>query len=80
MSRDNVEIVQRHYAIWNRGAFDDAMELYDPEIEYVRTGSTVLSDFAGSSRGVDEMRKAVAGYLENLGCVSVRACGGARSG
>lgn len=64
MSEGNVEVVQRLYDLWNRRAFGVAIQLYDPDIEYVRIGSGV-PDFAGAWRGVEGMRSAVRDYLQS---------------
>jgi ketosteroid isomerase-like protein len=63
MSQENVEMVRRLYDLWNRRAFAAAVQLYDPDIEYSRTGSEV-PDFECEARGVDEMRQAVRDYLD----------------
>jgi ketosteroid isomerase-like protein len=48
MSQENVEIVQRLHAAWNRGGIQEALALIDPEIE-VETKLGGLND--GSYRG-----------------------------
>ena len=36
MSRENIEIVRRAYAAFNRHDFDAAMEALDPDVEWHR--------------------------------------------
>jgi hypothetical protein len=38
MSQKNVEVVRRSYAAWNQREFDQALELFDPEIEWTFAG------------------------------------------
>ena len=49
MSQENVELVQRGYAAWNRGDMDAMLALFDAEFEFVPSG--VLPGLAPVYRG-----------------------------
>lgn len=51
MSEENVEIVRRLYASWERGDLDTG-EFFDVEIEHARIGSE-LPGIDGDWRGID---------------------------
>ena len=57
MSQENVEIVRRAIDAYNRG--QDALDLFDPKIEWVTTGRFVEPD---TYRGHEEVRR----YLQAL--------------
>ncbi len=49
MSRENVELVERGYAAWNRGDMDAMLALFEAEFEFVPSG--VLPGLAPVYRG-----------------------------
>ncbi len=53
MSRENVEIVRRIYAEWERGNFQEALSRFDPEITF----ETFMPDASENVvfHGIDEM-------------------------
>jgi ketosteroid isomerase-like protein len=58
MSQENVEILTRGYAAWNRRDFDEAIELADPEIEW--TFAEAAAQFPGTEtiyRGHEGVRR-----------------------
>ncbi len=52
MSQENVEIVRRVVAAWNRRDEEELLALADPEIEFVNSPTAVEP---GTRRGVDEI-------------------------
>ncbi len=56
MSQENVEIVRRFYAAWDRQEFPGPTDLMDPEIEYVNPEGAVEP---GTRRGRDAFGRAV---------------------
>jgi ketosteroid isomerase-like protein len=61
MPESNVEIVRRAYEAWNRGDFDAAAEVLDPQIEWQMPSN--IPD-AGTYRGPDEDRRRLEEFLE----------------
>jgi ketosteroid isomerase-like protein len=58
MSQENVEIVRSVYAGWSRGDFSEG-DAFDPQVEF----EMVDWPEAGSSRGLDAMRRTWRGAL-----------------
>lgn len=56
MSRENVEVVERLYEIWDRDGFGVVRDLMDPSIEYINPAYAVEP---GTRRGYDEFALAV---------------------
>ena len=61
MPESNVEIVRRAYEAWNRGDFDAAAAVLDPEIEWQMPAN--IPD-AGTYRGPEEVRRRLEEFLE----------------
>ena len=59
MSEQNVEVVQRLYAAWQRDGFGVVPELMDPEIEYVNPSYAVEP---GIRRGYEEFAAAAEAF------------------
>ena len=75
MSQENVEIVRGLLARWERGDYD-TVELFDPQVEFTRTGggSDVLG-YATESRGIDGLWAALGAWTDEWTDVSVQAEG-----
>src|SRR5687768_17651956 len=63
MREEDVEAVRRGYEAWNRGDFDAALEMVDPEIEW-RPGADAPE--AGEHRGRDGFRGFLESWLESF--------------
>ena len=63
MSRENVEVVRRLFENLERRDFAANRELFNPDVEYARTGSEAL-DFVGEWQGIEEMREAAMEYVQ----------------
>ena len=61
MSQENVEIVRRLYDSWAREGFPGALELLDPEIEYVNPPGAIEP---GVRRGLQAFATAVGSVFE----------------
>ena len=61
MSLENLEVVRRLYAAWDRGEHPGPAELLDPEIEYVNPAGAIEP---GVKRGRAGFARAVANTLE----------------
>lgn len=71
MSQENVEVVRRLYANWERGHLDTP-EFFDPEVEHSRIGSE-LPGINGTWRGFEEFGAAMASYLDALADLHIEA-------
>jgi ketosteroid isomerase-like protein len=71
VSAENVEIVRRLYAHWERG--DLRTEgFFHAEVEFSRNGGN-LPGIEGEWRGLEEFEGAMAGYLDALGGLHIEA-------
>jgi ketosteroid isomerase-like protein len=61
MSQENVEIVRRAIAAFNRGDLDSSLQLYDPDIEYHDVPGL---PGGGVHRGLDALRRHAESYRE----------------
>ena len=71
MSEENVEVVRRLYASWERGDLDTA-DFFDVEIEHLRIGSE-LPGINGEWQGIEELGAAMASYLDALADLHIEA-------
>jgi ketosteroid isomerase-like protein len=71
MSQENVEIVRRLYAGWERGDLHTP-DFFDVEIEHSRIGSE-LPGINGDWRGIEELGVAMASYLDALADLRIQA-------
>ncbi len=71
MSEENVEIVRRLYASWERGDLDTA-EFFDVEIEHSRIGSE-LPGIDGDWQGMEAFGAAMAQYVDALADLHIEA-------
>ena len=71
MSEDNVEIVPRLFARWERGDLRTA-EFFDIEVEHSRIGSE-LPGIDGDWQGIDEFGVALASYIDALADLHIEA-------
>ena len=62
MSQENVEMVRRGLEAFNRGDLDEALEMYDPQVEV----KTLLS---GSANGREEVRAVILDREKEMGAV-----------
>ena len=62
MSNENVELIRRIYARWERGDFATA-EFFDPRIEYFRVGAEGVGG-SGEWQGVGEMWRALLEWFQ----------------
>ncbi len=76
MSRENVEIVRRLYDEWGEGRFDTALHLFDPDVEYTRSGTeyglTALG-LTGEWRGLEAMTRAALEWIQTFDRLRVQA-------
>ena len=61
MSRENVEIVRRIYAEWERGNFLGTSEFFAPDIHVVWIDPIIVP--AGETHGLNELRETVLDFL-----------------
>jgi ketosteroid isomerase-like protein len=66
MSRENVEVVRRATAAFNRGGVEAALQFFDPEIEWTTTGIFLEAGTYSGYEGVLEYMGALATELEEL--------------
>jgi ketosteroid isomerase-like protein len=71
MSEENLEIVRRLYASWERGDLNTP-EFFDAEVEHARIGSE-LPGIDGSWQGLEEFGTAIAGYVDALADLHIEA-------
>jgi ketosteroid isomerase-like protein len=71
MSEENVEVVRRLYASWERGDFQTA-DFFDAEIKHSRIGGDVPG-IDGDWRGFDEIRAAMISYVDALADLRIEA-------
>jgi ketosteroid isomerase-like protein len=71
MSEENVEIVRRLYASWERGDLRTE-EFFDVEIEHSRNGSE-LPGINGEWRGIEALGAAIASYVDALADLHIEA-------
>jgi ketosteroid isomerase-like protein len=64
MSQENVEIVRRGYAAWNQREFDQALELFDPEIEWTFAGGAQLPGTDATYHGHGDVRRFWEEFIE----------------
>ncbi len=72
MSQENVEIVRRLYADWERGDLLRTADFFDAEIEHSRIGSE-LPGINGNWRGIEGLQVAMASYLDALADLRIEA-------
>jgi ketosteroid isomerase-like protein len=66
MSQENVEIVRRASAAFNRGGVEAALEFFDPEIEWTTTGIFLEAGTYRGHEGAVEYMGALATELAEL--------------
>jgi uncharacterized protein len=66
MSKENVEIVRRASAAFNRGGVEAALEYFDPEVEWTTTGIFLEAGTYRGHKGALEYMGALATELEDL--------------
>jgi ketosteroid isomerase-like protein len=71
MSDENVEIVRRLYASWERGDLQTA-DFFDVDVEHSRIGSE-LPGINGDWRGIEDFGVALASYLDALADLHIEA-------
>lgn len=71
MSEENVEIVRRLYASWERGDLQTA-DFFHDEVEHSRIGSE-LPGINGDWQGIEEFGMALASYLDALAGLHIEA-------
>ena len=71
MSEDNVEIVRRLFARWERGDLRTA-EFFDIEVEHSRIGSE-LPGIDGDWHGIEAFGVALASYIDALADLHIEA-------
>ncbi len=71
MSEENVEIVRRLYASWERGDLHTA-DFFDVEVEHSRIGSE-LPGINGDWQGIEEFGVALADYVDALADLHIEA-------
>ena len=70
MSDENVELIRRIYARWERGDF--AKEFFDPRVEYVRVGAEGVGG-SGEWHGVDEMWRASGEWFQSFEDIKIES-------
>ena len=73
MSQENVEVVRGLLARWERGDYD-TVGMFDPEVEFTRTGggSDVLG-YTTKSHGIEGLWAAIVSWAEEWSDMSVEA-------
>jgi ketosteroid isomerase-like protein len=71
MAEENVEVLRRLYASWERGDMR-AFDVWDVNVEVSWIG-TETPGIAGEYRGVDELSAAISRYLEALADLRIKA-------
>lgn len=64
MARENVEIVHRACAAFNRGDLEGTLADVDPDFEYVTAGT--IPDLSGSYRGIKRFKRFIRGFWEEF--------------
>jgi ketosteroid isomerase-like protein len=75
MSRENVEVVRRLYDEWGEGRFGTALHLFDPGVEYTRSGIGEGSalGLTGEWRGLEAMTRAALEWIQTFDRLRVQA-------
>ena len=72
MSQENVEIVRDMYAETAEGRFETRLHLFDPDVEYSRSGESAVG-LDGEWRGVQAMVKASMDWIQTFSTLRVEA-------
>ena len=64
MTRENVEIVHRACAAFNRGDIEGTLAEVAPDFEYITAGT--IPDLSGTYRGIERFKRFVRGFFEEF--------------
>jgi ketosteroid isomerase-like protein len=71
MSQENVELFRRGLEAWNRGNYEEIVEMCHPDVEW--TFSDRLPDATGHIRGKAEVRRFFETFTSDWSEISIRA-------